>query len=122
MRWPDIAGAMESMLELPDIKPGLIPMMRQAIDEIRQLRKRISPYGGDKDVWICPHMIQGRAGDKCGYCGDGPCRTIPMVTTYLGERMEDLYRDAMRYRKMRSNLPPEHHSIIDQVFDGWGGK
>lgn len=43
LHWVDIASAMEVMLELPSIPPGLVPMMRQAIDEIRKLRTQSWP-------------------------------------------------------------------------------
>jgi hypothetical protein len=131
MHWPDIAKAMEEMI---DVAPsGVKPMFRQAIDEIRELRKAAWPYAGevgekDKDVLICPWMLRGRAGDKCLKCGDGPCKIVgdrsrpsapyPMTYTFRDENCDDLYRDAMRYRKLRSNIDPEHRQIIDQLFDG----
>lgn len=28
------------------------------------------------DVWICPNILKGRAGDPCPHCGNGPCPVI----------------------------------------------
>lgn len=70
--WADIAAVLEEMLGVPTLAPGLAPMLRQAVDEIRKLRSRVA---FDSQI----------------------------VTKYNGERLEDLYRDAMQYRLDRLN-------------------
>lgn len=75
MRWPDIAQAMEEMI---DVAPnGVKPLFRQAIDEIRELRKRELSVNGPR-----------------------PYFPYPMKYTFRDENCDDLYRDAMRYRQM----------------------
>lgn len=70
-QWKDIAAAMESMIE--NAAPGMKPMLRQAIDEIRDLRNKIQ----------IPTRVNWR---------------WPSKFEYMGEDCDDLLRDAHLYR------------------------
>lgn len=73
--WKDIAIAMEQTIT--SAPPGLKPMMRQAVDEIRELREKV--------------RLQ---------------RDWPMVQMYHGIAIEDLYREATACRAGHHHKPP----------------
>lgn len=105
MRWPDIAAAMEDTIEAAP--NGVKAMFRQAIDEIRELRKAARPYTGPE-----------------------PYAQYPMTYTFRDENCDDLYRDAMRYRKLREHnlrcdglgVANERGQLLDRILDAWSGK